>query len=67
MQTFLPSTNLALGISQLDTKRLLKQRVEAIQILRTLAGITEGWKHHPVAPRMDAWIEITLSGAGPNP
>ncbi len=33
----------------LDNRRLGKQRIEAIQILRTLLGISsQGWKHHPI-------------------
>jgi hypothetical protein len=31
----------------LDMRRLGKQRVEAMQILRVLAGLSDGWKNHP--------------------
>ena len=31
----------------LDDVRLGKQRVEAYQIVRSLLGITQGWRHHP--------------------
>ena len=31
----------------LDNKRLGKQRVEAIQIAKTLFGLNNGWKNHP--------------------
>ena len=31
----------------LDNKRLGKQRVEAYQIKRVLAGLTVGWRNHP--------------------
>jgi hypothetical protein len=31
----------------LDNKRLGKQRVEAYQITRVLAGLTKGWRNHP--------------------
>lgn len=31
----------------LDRQRLGKQRVECLQILRCLLGITQGWRNHP--------------------
>lgn len=33
----------------LDNKRLGKQRVEALQILRANLGLTKGWVNHPAA------------------
>jgi Pyrimidine dimer DNA glycosylase len=47
VQTFLPYADFAESAAVLDPVRLGKQRVEAYQILRTLAGITHGWRHHP--------------------
>lgn len=47
MQTFLVDQNWYQSARQLDNKRLGKQRVEAMQILRVLAGETKGWKNHP--------------------
>lgn len=47
MQTFLPFPDFAKSASVLDGKRLWKQRVETMQILRTLSGISEGWTSHP--------------------
>ena len=47
MQTFLPEPNLSLSATCLDYKRLGKQRSEAKQILLTLDGKSNGWKHHP--------------------
>lgn len=49
MQTFLPYPNYAKSAEVLDMKRLGKQRVETYQILRRLAGITNGtgWANHP--------------------
>jgi len=44
----------------LDTKRLGKQRVEALQILRALLREQYGWKHHP-ATRMWAGYEDALA------
>ena len=47
MQTFLPYPGFAESARVLDDIRLGKQRVEAFQIVRTLAGVTKGWRHHP--------------------
>lgn len=47
MQTFLPYPDFDESAAALDDVRLGKQRVEAYQILRTLLGITQGWRHHP--------------------
>ena len=51
MQTFLPYANFAESAAVLDRQRLGKQRVETLQILRALAGFTQGWVNHP-ATRM---------------
>ncbi len=47
MQTFLPLPDDELTARVLDPRRLNKQRQETIQILRTLRGITHGWRNHP--------------------
>jgi hypothetical protein len=47
VQTFLPYPDFAESARVLDDVRLGKQRVEAYQIVRTLAGVTNGWRHHP--------------------
>jgi hypothetical protein len=47
MQTFLPYPDFARSATVLDDVRLGKQRVEAYQIVRSLLGITQGWRHHP--------------------
>ena len=47
MQTFLPYPDFAESARVLDDVRLGKQRVEAYQIVRTLRGVTKGWRHHP--------------------
>lgn len=47
MQTFLPYPDFAETMAALDDARLGKQRVEAYQILRQLAGTTRGWRNHP--------------------
>lgn len=53
MQTFLPYADIDKTAQVLDVKRLGKQRVEAVQIIRKLLNITEtkGWGNHP-ATRM---------------
>lgn len=47
MQTFLPYADFHKTAACLDNRRLGKQRVKVLQILRTMAGYTEGWKNHP--------------------
>lgn len=61
MQTFLPYSDFAESARCLDSMRLGKQRVEALTILRTLLGITSGWRHHP-AVKMWAGFEPALLG-----
>ncbi len=47
MQTFLPNSNFTISAQSLDSKRLVKQNLEARQILNTLTGKSDGWKNHP--------------------
>lgn len=47
MQTFLPYEDFDQSAKCLDRQRLGKQRVEAMQIMRSLAGLTKGWQNHP--------------------
>ena len=47
MQTFVPYADMRRSAEVLDDKRLGKQRVEALQIIRALTYETYGWKHHP--------------------
>jgi hypothetical protein len=47
MQTFLPYPSFARSAAVLDPRRLGKQRVEALQILRALTRSDYGWQHHP--------------------
>lgn len=49
VQTFLPYPDFRLSAAALDPRRLGKQRVEAHQLLRVLAGETRGWRSHPAA------------------
>jgi Pyrimidine dimer DNA glycosylase len=47
MQTFLPYPDFLESAKVLDQKRLGKQRVETIQVLRGLTVPGYGWRHHP--------------------
>ena len=49
MQTFLPSADFKECAQNLDRKRLMKQRVENLQILKSLAGLyaSGAWSNHP--------------------
>lgn len=64
MQTFLPYPDYEESARTLDTKRLGKQRVEAVQILTALLARYEdtkyGWKYHP-ATRMWAGHALSLT------
>ena len=53
VQTFLPYPDFVESAAVLDAKRLGKQRVEVLQILRALTREHYGWKRHP-AVRM--WV-----------
>jgi len=47
MQTFLPFPDFEASARALDDRRLGKQRIEALQVLRSLTRPAYGWKHHP--------------------
>ena len=51
MNTFLPYSDFDESARCLDRQRLGKQRVECVQLLRALHGVTSGWRNHP-ATRM---------------
>ncbi|ROQ93666.1 hypothetical protein EDE04_0062 [Streptomyces sp. 2132.2] len=59
MQTFLPFPSFAASAAVLDQRRLGKQRVEAVQVLRGLVVPGYGWRRHP-AVRMWAGYEEAL-------
>ncbi|MFD5402996.1 MSMEG_6728 family protein [Streptomyces griseorubiginosus] len=59
MQTFLPDPDFRQSALLLDPRRLGKQRVEALQVLRGLTVPGYGWRHHP-AVRMWAGYEEAL-------
>lgn len=47
VQTFLPFPDFERSANLLDYRRLGKQRVEALQILRALGDASYGWQNHP--------------------
>jgi hypothetical protein len=47
VQTFLPYADFERSARALDLRRLGKQRVEAIQVVRGLTVPGYGWRHHP--------------------
>ncbi|WP_299445066.1 MSMEG_6728 family protein [uncultured Phycicoccus sp.] len=49
MQTFLPYADFERSARALDRKRLGKQRVETIQVIRALTWPGYGWANHPAA------------------
>ncbi|MFD3546736.1 MSMEG_6728 family protein [Streptomyces sp. NPDC058655] len=59
MQTFLPYPSFEASAQALDARRLGKQRVEAVQVLRGLIVPGYGWRRHP-AVRMWAGYEEAL-------
>jgi hypothetical protein len=63
MQTFLPYADFGASARVLDDRRLGKQRVETLQILRALTYVTYGWKHHP-AVKMWRGYEEGLAAYG---
>lgn len=63
MQTFLPYADFAATARVLDQRRLGKQRVEVLQVLRGLTVPGYGWRHHP-AVRMWAGYEEALTRYG---
>lgn len=49
MQTFLPYPDFEATASVLDNRRLGKQRVEGLQIVRAILVPNYAWRHHPAA------------------
>lgn len=63
MQTFLPYPDFLESARVLDRRRLGKQRVEAVQVLRGLTVPGYAWRRHP-AVRMWAGYEEALARYG---
>jgi hypothetical protein len=60
MQTFLPYPDFARSADVLDGRRLGKQRVEAIQVLRALTVPGYGWRRHPAAAMWAGYEEALV-------
>lgn len=60
MQTFLPYPDFVASATTLDAKRLGKQRVEAVQVLRGLTVPTYGWRHHPAVKMWRGYAEALV-------
>ncbi len=60
MQTFVPyGDDFHRNADALDIRRLGKQRVEGLQILRCLSGLSTGWRNHPIVKMWDGY-EVAL-------
>jgi hypothetical protein len=57
MQTFLPYADFERSARTLDLKRLGKQRVECIQVVRGLTRSDYGWRHHPAVLMWKGYAE----------
>ncbi|UQU65324.1 MSMEG_6728 family protein [Couchioplanes caeruleus] len=60
MQTFLPFPDFVASARALDQKRLGKQRVETIQVLRGLIQPGYGWRHHPAVKMWTGYEEALV-------
>ena len=57
MQTFLPYADFRASAESLDPKRLGKQRVECLQIVRGLTVEGHGWRRHPAVTMWRGHLE----------
>ncbi len=57
MQTFLPVADFRDSADLLDDKRLGKQRVETLQVVRGLTVPGYGWRHHPAVKMWRGHLE----------
>lgn len=60
MQTFLPCPDFDDSAAVLDLRRLGKQRVETIQVLRALTVPGYGWRRHPAAAMWAGYEEALV-------
>lgn len=61
MQTFLPFASFARSAEVLDDRRLGKQRVETLQILRALHFEGYGWRHHPAVTMWRGYTDALVT------
>jgi hypothetical protein len=57
VQTFLPYADFERSARTLDPRRLGKQRVEGIQVVRGLTRPGYGWRHHPAVKMWTGRLE----------
>ncbi|GGT24499.1 MULTISPECIES: MSMEG_6728 family protein [Streptomyces] len=60
MQTFLPHPDFCATALALDRRRLGKQRVETLQVLRGLTVPGYGWRHHPAVKMWRGYEEALV-------
>ena len=60
MQSFLPRPDFSATAEVLDPRRLGKQRVETLQILRGLVVPGYGWRHHPAVKMWTGYEEALV-------
>jgi hypothetical protein len=60
VQTFLPYPDFIESAQVLDQKRLGKQRVETVQVLRGLVQPGYGWRHHPAVKMWTGYEEALV-------
>jgi hypothetical protein len=60
VQTFLPYPDFTASAAVLDPRRLGKQRVEALQVLRALTREKYGWKRHPAVRMWTGYTEALV-------
>jgi hypothetical protein len=67
MNTFLPYPSFKKSAEVLDTKRLGKQRVEVLQLVKCITEEKKGWANHPATvmwrPYLDALIHYGMTCA----
>lgn len=61
MQTFLPFPNFSRSARTLDNRRLGKQRVETMQIMKALADPKYGWQSHPAVRMWQGYPHALLA------
>lgn len=61
MQTFLPFSSFIQTAAVLDARRLGKQRVEVLQILRALTFDDYGWRTHPAVTMWNGFTEALVT------
>jgi len=61
MQTFLPYSNFQKTAEVLDWRRLGKQRVEGMQIIKTILNPeAKGWKNHPIVVMWTPYVQALM-------